>query len=172
MKNVYRLFLLTLLSAAFVVACSDDDDSGTTPTDTEFVAEYSDFEGYESWELVDESVGVDPGGNLSGAHEEATAKRISRVNKTNIKMENGEWPVGTIIVKEMRNAETDDLMAVMAMAKRGADFNPDHNGWEWFMLNVAEEKIEGQGADLMGGMCNGCHIKVKDNDYSFVLNNQ
>lgn len=170
MKNVFRLFLLTLISAAFIVACSDDET--ITPTDTEFVAEYSDFEGYESWELVEESVGEDPSGNLIGAHEEAVSKRIIRVNKTNVQMENDEWPVGTILVKEMRNAETDDLMAVMAMAKRGADFNPDHNGWEWLVINKDEGKIQERDANLMGGMCNGCHVKVKENDYSFVLNNQ
>ena len=169
MKNLFKLFLLTLLSAIFVVACSDDEETITEPEVTEFVAEYSDFAGYRDWTKVDESTGKDPMGRLGTAHEEDISTRISYVNKSDAKLVNGEWPVGTILVKDMYNTETNDLIAVMAMAKRGGDFNKDHNGWEWFVLNDAEKKIESRDANLMNGMCNGCHGAASENDYSFVL---
>lgn len=169
MKNLFRLFLLTLISAAFVVACSDDDDTGTTPTETEFIAEYSDFSDFENWDLLATNTGFDASLG-EAAHGNTISTREIYVNKSNVKMENGEWPVGTILFKKMNNTETGDLIAYMAMAKRGADFNPDNNGWEWFKnIDVANGEIIERGS--IDG-CNGCHGGVKDNDYSFTLMNE
>ena len=163
MKNVFKLFMLTLISAAFVVACSDDDDSGTTPTETEFVATYADFEGYENWELIATNVGTDPALGTF-AHGDTNSTRKIWVNNSDVKMENGEWPVGTILYKQMNNTETGDLIGHMAMAKRGSDFNPENNGWEWFILDVANGEFTDRGS-LAG--CNGCHGGASS-DYSFA----
>lgn len=170
MKSLFKLILLSLFAGLFVVACSDDDDdNGTEPTDTEFVASESDFANYDSWTELATNTGVDPA--LGGfAHGDAMSTRVIWANKENISMENGEWPIGTILAKKMTNTETGDLMGVMAMAKRGADFNPDHNGWEWFKLNEDGTIIE-RAADMNENGCNGCHGGASGNDYSFTLMN-
>lgn len=46
------------------------------------------------------------------------------------------------------------------MVKRGGKFNPEHKGWEWFMLEEPsgeigkENDMPMRGANLMEGMCN------------------
>ncbi len=83
----------------------------------------------------------------------------------------GKYPLGTIIVKESQN---DDMSVheLTAMVKRGNNFNANAGDWEWFML-APDGKIatdtDGnpmRGADLMGGMCVGCHSAVST-DYVF-----
>lgn len=168
MKSLFKLILLALFAGMFVVACSDDDDdNGTEPTDNEFVATDSDFADYENWNELATNTGPDPA--LSGfAHGDTNSTRVIWANDDNITMENGEWPVGTILVKKMNVTETGELIGVMAMAKRGADFNPDHNGWEWFKL-AEDGTINERAADMNNNGCNGCHSGAAGNDYSFTL---
>lgn len=169
MKHIFKLFLLTILSATFIAACSDDKTT-TEPEVTEFVAVYSDFADYRSWDKIAENSGLNPALGV-GAHGNAMTKRVIYTKNKDVKMENGEWPVGTILVKDMFSLETNELTDVMAMVKRGADFNLDHNGWEWFVLNDAEKKIDARDANLMDGMCNQCHGGASS-DYSFTLFNK
>lgn len=171
MKNLFRLFLLTLLSASFIVACSDDEKTTTEPEVTEFVAEYSDFAGYRDWDKIAENSGQDPALGEDNAHGNAMTRRVIYTKNKDVKMVNGEWPVGTILVKDMYSLETSELTGVMAMVKRGADFNPDHKGWEWFELNDTDKSITGRDANMMGGMCNQCHGGASS-DYSFTLINE
>lgn len=83
-----------------------------------------------------------------------------------------EYPLGAIIVKETfswsenQEKEYAEMGGLLGMAKRGGDFNPDHNGWEWFMLDPTNTTILDRGADLMDGMCNNCH-SIAEMDYVF-----
>lgn len=170
MKSLFKLLLLSFFAGLFVVACSDDDDTGTDPADTEFVATDSDFADYGSWTELATNVGEDPALG-AGAHGNAMSTRVIWANGDNISMENDEWPVGTILAKKMTNTETSDLIGVMAMVKRGADFNPDNNGWEWFKLNEDGTIID-RAADMNENGCNTCHGSgAGNNDYSFTLMN-
>jgi len=81
----------------------------------------------------------------------------------------GDFAMGSIIVKEVFNYRMTDngpektLLeqgGLLAMVKRGGDFNSDHSGWEWFVLAPDLSSVVSQGADLMGGACNVCHGKA------------
>ena len=58
------------------------------------------------------------------------------------------------------------------MVKRGNNFNPANNDWEWFILNAdgtVSQDSEGnltRGAALNGGGCGNCH-GAATTDYVF-----
>ena len=59
------------------------------------------------------------------------------------------------------------------MVKRGNNFDPDHNDWEYFVLQPdGKIAMDGdgnplRGANLMGGMCVSCHAQASGSDYIF-----
>ena len=119
-----------------------------------FIALSRDFEGYADWE----SVTLD-GGNIDDVHT-ASPRRVF----LNAQPDAGatEWPVGTIIVKELP-------FTTFAMVKRGAGYNErGARGWEWFELvpdipGTVLIKWRGLGPPLgenyskTGQTCNDCH---------------
>ncbi len=131
-----------------------------TPS-TGFIALSRDFEGYENWE----SVTID-GGTIDTVHA-AGPRRVF----LNARADAGatEWPIGTILVKEMQ-------FTTFAMVKRGDGYNAKGaRGWEWFELlqNIPGElpiKWRGVGPPLgenyskSGQTCNDCHGPNVAND--------
>lgn len=89
----------------------------------------------------------------------------------------GEFPVGTIIVKESNGGDVRDRQ-LFAMVKRGGTFNATGaRGWEWFELEgqcgdepliswrgVGPPAGEKYGGDANGG-CNACHANQAENDF-------
>jgi mono/diheme cytochrome c family protein len=160
MKRNLTLVIISTMSALVFFSCDSDDNNSN---DDGFVAGLSDFNNYQSWDLVDYTISDIPG--LAGAHgggDDAFSRLVYK--HPDATMTNGEFAEGAILVKETFswNAETGakefaDSGGLLAMVKRGADFNPDFGGWEWFMLATDGTAIAGQGADLMDGMCNSCH---------------
>lgn len=165
----YSYMLLSAIALVLLVACSDDDES-TAPQTQEFVAEQADFAGYRSWQqTVSPRVGPDPGGVIGGAHsaEDSTITRYIFVKDEGMtRGSDGQFPVGAIFAKEMRN-EDGSVAVVTVMAKRGGSFNASNNGWEWFILN-GDGEIQQRGADVFGGACNSCHAAAANEDYVFT----
>lgn len=67
------------------------------------------------------------------------------------------YPVGTIL----------QLFPFEAMAKRGGDFNPEGDGWEYFKLSISGDGITtivqrgtSEVTGLTGGSCQGCHLQL------------
>ena len=167
MKNILRLLMIFLISGIIISACSDDDDDNPNKPAAEFIAEQSDFANYNTWTMVGEYTEDDA--RLGGmAHGAGNLKRIVYVNKSNTQLNDGEFENGLILIKEGRDKETNELKELAGMVKRGGDFNSNHNGWEWFMFDLETGNIMGRDANLMEGMCNGCHAGA-GKDYSFVL---
>lgn len=130
---------------------------------SEVMADLDSFTGYQNWIQVDHTISDIPG--LAGAHA-GTDDAFTRVVYANQRVNplNGQFPIGTKLVKETFswNAETGarefaEMGGLLGMVKRGGSFNPDHGGWEWFMLAPNLSAIAAQGADLMDGACNSCH---------------
>jgi hypothetical protein len=170
-----KVILLKLSALAFVMvivfqACNNDDDN-VDETKPEFVASSSDFANFRNWTQVASVQGSSP--SLGEAHKgnDENATRTIYV-KDNVEREaDGNFPVGTLIVKDTKDADGNTI-EVTAMVKRGNDFNPTHNDWEWFMLtpdgNIMEDNgMIARGAMLMDGMCGACHTQVKNNDFVF-----
>ena len=153
-------------------------DTGGELEPSEFIALQHDFEGFPRWEH--ESLGIaettpgHPGGQRTVYVNERPPAGADEI------------PLGTIIVKTM---ETDDFgLLVLAMAKRGNDYNEDGAvGWEWFELTLDDAGrpvIVWRGTDppdgecygcLPGTMsmieptsCNDCHLAAADQDYVYT----
>lgn len=151
----------------FIQSCKDDKEESSP----EFVAADSDFNGFRSWTEVAMHDG--PSASLGEAHQgnNADATRTVYFKNNQSRASDGRFPVGTLVVKNTRDA-AGNTIEVTAMVKRGNNFNPDHNDWEWFMLNPdGTIKVDAgmtlRGAKLMDGMCGACHSQKKSADFIF-----
>jgi hypothetical protein len=113
-------------SLVVLAACSG---AGGSPDETQgggaFLAFANDFSGYHSWEAFD----VTEGAAATGIHDGSTLTAY-----LSHRPESGSdaFPVGTMIVKEPTGGT--EPPHIFAMAKRGAGYNANVPGWEWFEL--------------------------------------
>lgn len=127
----------------------------------EYAAGRDDFQAYAAWTLIGEASGEYD--LLQGAHKANTTRRVyKRQLQANPDTAFNEYPVGTTLVKEV--LDNGEILEITAMVKRGNQFNGGHNNWEWFMLNPGDLTIQGRGADLLGDMCNNCHVQALSPD--------
>jgi hypothetical protein len=158
--------------SAVAGACAGGDETGTGGTsDTCPVLAFSqNFKDYRTWFSTPAS---SPNPPIS-THTSGT--RTAYINK---KPPHGskEFPVGTIIVKELSDPPLKDRQ-VFAMVKRGCDYNEQGAAnWEWFELeNVDSSNVQvkwhgvGPPAGEMyagdpNGGCNGCHTMSAADDF-------
>lgn len=165
MKRNFSLMLMLLAAFGLIfTSCKDDEDDDPV---TEFIADDGSFENYDAWNYITENMGPDAALGPAHAGNDSTAVRKIWQNNDNTRSDGGKYPVGTIFFKEVKN-EGGDVIGLTAMAKRGNDFDPDHNDWEWFMLDPATGNIAERG--LFDGMCFSCHMAAEDTDYVFSKN--
>lgn len=151
-----------------LTSCSDDDEE----VKEEFIATDSTFSNFMTWTLEAENQGPDPAlGPAHAGNDESVTRKI--YFKNGQEPVNGEYPVGTVIVKHSSNPD-QSVNEFTAMVKRGNDFNTSGGDWEWFMLNadgsIATDQSSGmemRGANLLNGMCVSCH-SAASTDYSFT----
>ena len=130
--------------------------------ESEFIAELSDFSAYESWSVIDYSIGA-TNSALGGAHQGQDDNYSRRVFANALALTaNGNYPNGTIFVKEVTSWQSGEKVfsstgGLLAMVKRGEDFNPGNGDWEWFELNPDLSEIIARSANLMNDGCNSCH---------------
>ncbi|MFO0613773.1 MAG: hypothetical protein U0414_14370 [Polyangiaceae bacterium] len=164
-----RVGLGALAAVAIGAGCSTGADDAAPPGDT-FIAFATNFTGYHDWsETVIEGTSTPASTHLAG-------RRVVYINK---KPPAGstEFPVGTIIVKELED-NADGELQVFGMVKRGGGYNSKGaTDWEWFELqNLPEDKVkivwhgvgppagEKYAGDPNGG-CNVCHSAAAENDF-------
>lgn len=162
---------LTILLFAIVVistqSCSKEDD-----TVNEFVATNASFANFMGWSLDATAQGPDPalGGMAHGGNDSSVTRNVYFKDGQN--PVNGSYPTGTIIIKHSFNP-IGSVDEYTAMVKRGNGFNDTKGDWEFFMLanngNIATDStgMEMRGANLMNGMCGGCHNAASANDFIF-----
>jgi Cytochrome P460 len=171
-----RKTLVFLLAASFVIvmtACEDEsDDNGVAPDDG-FIASDGDFAGYDDWDRVDFVIAPVNQAELGGFAHGATDPSVVRdVYSSDMDaFSGGEWDQGTMLVKETHGfVGTDPDVAnatLLAMAKRGSDFDAEADGWEFFMMttDATIANRSGLNREAFEG-CIGCHASA-DNDYVF-----
>ncbi len=147
-----------------------------TTDDNEFVATLSDFTNYASWQAIDYSIDAsNPALGTAHKGDDAAYSRRTYKNAT-AQASTGEYAIGSILVKEVVTWQDGDkefspMAGLNAMVKRGGEFNSGNGGWEWFDIASDVTAINGQGADLMGGMCDACHSQAESQtgglDYVF-----
>jgi hypothetical protein len=168
--NFLIVALVLIGSTFFLNSCSDDS---STPSLTEYIADDNSFKDFASWKLEATKKGPDPAlGMAHGGNDETVTRKI--YNKDGKRMKGGEYPVGTVIVKQSTNT-AGTLNEITAMVKRGNDFNPAAGDWEWFMLapdgTIGKDgTMPMRGANLMNGMCAGCHAGASAKDLVFTIN--
>jgi len=152
----------------FTNSCSED---ATNPTPQEFIADDNTFSNFMSWKLEATKKGADPSLGMAHAGNDETVTREIYIKDGQDRV-NGKFPVGTLVVKHSKNT-AGTVNEFTAMVKRGNNFNPAANDWEWFMLSpdgkimVGEHNMPVRGANLMDGMCVGCHAGASTKDYVF-----
>ena len=151
-------YLLLLVAGALAFSCSSATDE-----DEEFIATLADFSGYSSWTKVATEFG--PDALLMTAHGTDDSLYRHIYFKDNQKASNGKYPVGTIIVKELKDEMGALTGALTMMVKRGGDFNSDGDGWEWFMTSTDLTTVltQGDNATAGDGMCASCHTSANVN---------
>ncbi len=126
----------------------------------EFAVVDGDFDNYADWHFIEEEQGPDAFLGDAHAGNDANAVRTIYRKQLAANPDDSDWgyPVGTMIVKEVRDID-QNIIGMTAMAKRGAGFDAVNEDWEWFVLDSNDFSImaRGTGAELMGGMCVGCH---------------
>ncbi|MCF8388594.1 MAG: cytochrome P460 family protein [Bacteroidales bacterium] len=171
-KSRVITFVLILFMSAFIFqSCSKDDDDDTTDPNPEFVADDNTFKDFMNWALEATHQGADPAlGMAHGGNDSTVVREV--YFKDGQDMQNGSYPIGTVIVKHSHNPD-NSVNEFTAMAKRGNNFSPNGGDWEWFMLNsdgsIATDGDGNpmRGANLMDGMCLSCHSQAAGSDYVF-----
>ena len=168
MKKSFLLLILGIVSLSVVTtSCKKDDDD----TPAEYIATDDTFKNFATWTQGGEFTGADPAlGPAHGGNDSTTVRKV--YFKDNVKPSGGLYPVGAVIVKHSHN--TNGMVNEhTAMVKRGNNFDPTGNDWEYFMLagdgEIAKDGDgnEMRGANLMNGMCLSCHNKA-GTDYIFT----
>ena len=160
-KSMFFVSSILIGMLIFFNSCgNENEEDGTTPIPIteEFIAKDSDFEDFRNWEVV---VKLDKALSPEGRAHSDAARTIWIKPPNNKRGSNGQYPIGTILIKEVEGG-----YGIVAMVKRGGSFNPSHNGWEWFQIDAAS-KISSRSAS---NTCNNCHSLVKNQDYAFTKN--
>lgn len=142
----------------------------------EFIAELSDFVNYESWDLLDYTIGAANPAISGGAHRGNTNDFTRRVyaNPLAVNFNGVRYDRGSVFVKAVTTLasgqeEFADRNGLVAMAKRDGIFNQENNGWEYFDIAPDFSEFVQRGADVNMGGCNNCHVAERDNDFIFPL---
>ncbi len=169
-KNGFLLSLfIALLFGLTIQSCGDDDE--------EFVATDSTFANFSTWSLDAVEQGTD-NAVLGAAHGGSDSSIVRNIYfKDGVDPEDGEYAVGSVIVKHMTNAASnpaDSLLvnAYFGMVKRGADFDATAGNWEYFILaenGAIAEDADGNSerGDSSYKACGSCHAAASSSDYIF-----
>jgi hypothetical protein len=172
-ERVAIAFAALAIVAMGATACAPDDpveDAGT------WAPVPSDCENYESWTSFD--LGGDDAG-AGGADACAHLLDVPRTAYINKTPPHGstEFPVGTMIIKEIKTTPDPSTWQVFAMAKRGGGFDPGSGcvGWEWYGLDAPDggggchfqwsgTQPTANEAYASCGPCASCHSSAQSND--------
>jgi Cytochrome P460 len=148
---VRRVLALAVLAAAAVVATSlaqARGDAKPLPGLPQWTA------GYTDWQKVNRrAIPARPSDAHSGTKNVYASRRAR----------NGVYPVGTVIVKEVRRPGSRTIGVVAAMRKRASG---PHRGWQ--MIEWTRSSASARFTVLaQGQLCFGCHMGAKP-DYVFT----
>lgn len=167
---------ITLLSLAglfvFTFLLLNESCTKSGSQATEYIADNSSFKDFATWPLQSTKHGPDPLlAAMAHANNDSTVTR-DEYFKNGQNAVSGKYPVGTIVVKHSHNP-LGTVNEYTGMVKRGNTFDAAHNDWEYFMLKsdgtimTDTSGMAMRGANLMGGMCLGCHGGASAKDYIF-----
>ncbi len=148
MRQVVAIALLAALSVVAVTVAQARTEAKALPGLPGWTA------GYTSWTKLNRAP-IPP--RASDAHRGTKNVYASRAARR------GVYPVGTVIVKDIRRPGSRSIDVVAAMRKRRGGPN---RGWEMIEWSRSSP-TERFGVLAQGGLCFGCHIGAKP-DYVFT----
>ncbi len=78
----------------------------------------------------------------------------------------GTYPDGAIVVKEAIRPGAD-FIGLIAMMRKEAGAQPDHNDWVW--VEWTRDSADGEFGEIASGaVCYSCHMGARDTDYVFT----
>ena len=183
-RNLLSSLAIILITSLLLAACAEkqleelieqqdeEKTQGTTePVESEELVVAlpglpEDVAGYTQWlKLNAEPIPPVPGGDPHNG-----TKNVY-VNKTREDIApNGEqqfpYPDGSIVVKEAYRPGKD-YVGLIAIMRKKAGVDPDHNDWEFieYTRNASDAEFSVIAKD---GVCWGCHARVEDIDYVFT----
>ena len=183
-RNLLSCLIIVLISGLLLTACAEkqleelieQQDGENTADTTEPVQPEepivalpglpADVAGYTQWlKLNAEPIPPVPGGDPHNG-----TKNVY-VNKTRADIApNGEqvfpYPDGSIVVKDAIRPGKD-YIGLIAIMRKKAGVDPDHNDWEFveYVRNAPDAAFSVIARD---GVCWGCHARVEDIDYVFT----
>lgn len=162
MEKMFKFFIISLGVITLFAACSSSTNSDQD--NNEFIATLDDFKGYTSWTQVASNIGPDP--LLMTAHGANDTLTRNVYFNEEARLQDGAYPSGSIIIKELRDDQNMLQGGITIMVKRNGGFNEEGNGWEWFMTDTNLESIlvQGDNASAMDGACAGCHAQANTNN--------
>ena len=186
-KKIKQMFLKVLLGIAIMLfpcvvftSCVEEkqlenlvqqtEQEETEPETEELVVALpglpDDVAGYEKWLKINaEPIPPVPGGD---PHDGTKNVYVNQSRDTIAP--DGEqqfpYPDGSIVVKEAYRPDKD-YVGLIAIMRKIAGSNPDHNDWEFI------EYTRGKPDDdfkviASGGLCSNCHVQAEDTDYVFT----
>ncbi len=170
--------LSTLASGANLGSCKgchtnatgDDGSDHIFAHPYEFMAESADFDDFNTWSLIGTEQG--PDALLGMAHEGNDENTVRKIYKKQLQANPAGWngfPVGTLFLKTVQDS-VGTIIGKTGMAKRGATFDTDHSGWEYFMMDMDSGDMMTMGDN--SSMCIGCHtaatVAGNGTDYVFA----
>jgi hypothetical protein len=151
---VRRVLALAVLSAVAVVAATLAQ-AGSEAAPRPFPGLPKWTAGYTAWVKVNRAP-IPP--RASDAHRGTKNVYASK------RARNGRYPVGTVIVKEIRRPGTSYVGVIAAMRK--LPNRRANNGWEMIEWDRTSARAR-FGVLAQGGICFGCHMAAKP-DYVFT----
>jgi|GEM_PF-5609818 len=171
-------------------ASSGDDftfpPSESVSDDVQRLEDFLDYKTSARWTLIESLRGQDPAGALFGAKHALDQNLYRTVYKKQVAPKvNGEYPVGTVFLKELSMPDETDtnkageiVGALTIMVKRDSGAESTNN-WEYFMSNPERNAMMLQGMSRDGNVaaennvsgCINCHAIAQtrdaNNDYIF-----
>ena len=125
-----------------------------------------DVAGYTQWlklnaEPIPPVPGGDPHNGTKNVYVNKTVDDIAPNGKQQF-----PYPDGSIVVKEAFRPGKD-FVGLIAIMRKKAGVDPDHNDWEFieYIRNASDADFTVIAKD---GVCWGCHARVEDIDYVFT----
>lgn len=125
-----------------------------------------DVAGYEKWlklnaEPIPPVAGGDPHNGTKNVYVNQTRDTIAPDGEQQF-----PYPDGSIVVKEAYRPNKD-YVGLIAIMRKVAGSDPDHNDWKFieYTRNDPDAEFKVIAAD---GICWGCHARVEDIDYVFT----
>ena len=186
-KKIMQMFLIVLLGIAIMLfpcvvftSCLEEkqledlvqqtDQEETEPETEELVVALpglpGDVAGYEKWlKINNEPIPPVPGGDPHNG-----TKNVYVNQSQDTIAPDGEqqfpYPDGSIVVKEAYRPDKD-YVGLIAIMRKIAGSNPDHNDWEFIEYTRGKQDDDFK-VIASGGLCSNCHVQAEDTDYVFT----